>query len=880
MTIIDDVSTNDMNFKHLDTAKDIVITPMNEYGGKALLNADHTWTAKVSDGNNYIGDYPVTIEPNGIVVNSADFTNLPAGYYHLEIWEEWIDSNSKKQRSIYPSPQRTIDFTIYQNVTDLAEKEIKTIGFQDVVDQAVMNIGMNYVFKVNTIEPDQTATVVQAAADGKNYVTFNIPQGPQGPKGDKGDKGDTGTVDNAGLTNAPAFQTLQGNVKDLQSESATQETAIEQNKNAITLKANKTDVDALAGLAGIKKIEFSYGKNINTSAGVGNKVTISTESVSNYKYAQVACSPGDFFLINGSGGMNPRLWAFLDSSNTVLACADANATGSNLLLVAPYGASTLIINQSTDLNCFKLPRNMTTGYFVNNKGMTGSMNAGYSIQLGKYSVGETVDITPVSTNSFGYLILECSEDDRFLISGSGGNNPRIWGFLDSNNVLLSIAPSSTGYKNLTTVLTAPKSAQKLVLNLNVSQECKIQFDDASINKQILNSQEETLEEALSGKKQVSQCPILEEDKLSAMVNGKDLSDSISNHIGDLTISTDKMCHCSSFKIINNVIYAAFYVNKNAAAENPTQHTAVFRYASISNLANITNIELCNIGDKVLGKTVNAIYDTVVLKTDGSDDVLYLLFTAKLDNEYYLLYRTYTISTNVLSDISKCQFTVKTITNDFSIAGMKTALDGNGIKYAPFSSDISFMQQLSTRTENGTTYYYTGIGVLDFCFIAKSKDLLNWEYVSQPDFDYVPKFEPAVYVIGDVAYYLCRQDYSISYALLATYNISTDTWSNPVKIPDSQSRSVFFEVNNILYALHAPKDRNHLAILEVNQSNLDQSHDISVADVNDMFYPFVQSVNDQLYVSLTQSRQHIWVSTISLPKIEESTILEKIYNSIV
>ena len=254
MARIDDVSTNDMNFKHLDTAKNIVITPRNEFGGQVMLNTDHKWTAKVSDGNNFIGDYPVTIEPNGIVVNSSDFTKLPAGNYHLEIWEEWIDSNGSSQRSIYPSPQRTIDFTIYQNVTDLAEKEIKTIGFQDVVDQAVMNVGMNYVFKVNVIEPDQTATVVQAAADGKNYVTFNIPKGDKGDKGDpgvpgdpgvrglpgndgltpqidaktghwmlgsldtgvtaKGDKGDTGTVNNAGLTNAPAFQALQNQVNN------------------------------------------------------------------------------------------------------------------------------------------------------------------------------------------------------------------------------------------------------------------------------------------------------------------------------------------------------------------------------------------------------------------------------------------------------------------------------------------------------------------------------------------------------------------------------------------------------------------------------------------------------------------------------------------
>ncbi len=250
MTTIDDVSTNDMNLKHLDTTKDIVITPRNEFGGQVLLNADHTWTAKVSDGNNYIGDYPVKLDSNGIVVNSAEFTKLPAGQYHLEVWEEWIDSNSNKQRTIYPSPQRTIDFTIYQNITDLAEKEIKTIGFQDVVDQAVTNVWDNYVIKVNMIESDQTATVVQSVADGKNYVTFNIPRGLKGDPGDIGPaptlkmgtvaklnpdqtptvnlsggngsytlnmgipQGQTGTVDNTGLTNAPAFQALQTQVND------------------------------------------------------------------------------------------------------------------------------------------------------------------------------------------------------------------------------------------------------------------------------------------------------------------------------------------------------------------------------------------------------------------------------------------------------------------------------------------------------------------------------------------------------------------------------------------------------------------------------------------------------------------------------------------
>ena len=199
---IDNIETNDMNFKHLETTKDIVISPKNEYGDPQRPDVSHKWTAKVSDGTNYVGDYAVKISGASMVVDSEDFTKLPVGKYQLEIWEQWTDADGTSELSIYPSPQQTIPFTIYANITDQAGKEIKEIGFQDVVDQAVMNIGMNYVFKVNTIEPDQTATVVQAAADGKNYVTFNIPRGAKGDKGDQGPQGLQGVQGPQGETGA------------------------------------------------------------------------------------------------------------------------------------------------------------------------------------------------------------------------------------------------------------------------------------------------------------------------------------------------------------------------------------------------------------------------------------------------------------------------------------------------------------------------------------------------------------------------------------------------------------------------------------------------------------------------------------------------------
>ena len=186
---IDNIDTNDMNFKHLETTKDIVISPKNEYGDPQRPDATHKWSAKVSDGTNYVGDYAVKINGASLIVDSEDFTKLPVGKYMLEVWEQWTDPDGNSQLSIYPSPQQTIPFTIYANITDQAGKEIKKIGFQDVVDQAVMNIGMNYVFKVNTVEPDQTATVVQTASDGKNYVTFNIPRGKTGQQGFRGPAG-------------------------------------------------------------------------------------------------------------------------------------------------------------------------------------------------------------------------------------------------------------------------------------------------------------------------------------------------------------------------------------------------------------------------------------------------------------------------------------------------------------------------------------------------------------------------------------------------------------------------------------------------------------------------------------------------------------------
>ena len=178
--LIDNIETNDMNFKHLETTKDIIISPKNEYGDPQRPDTTHTWTAKVSDGQNYVGDYKVKTNVTSLIVDSEDFTKLPVGQYQLEVWEQWTDPDGTKQLSIYPSPRQTIPFTIYANVADQAEEEIKRIGFQDVVNAAVENAGLNLVINVKTVSSDEQATVEQQYEDGKNHITFSIPAGKDG----------------------------------------------------------------------------------------------------------------------------------------------------------------------------------------------------------------------------------------------------------------------------------------------------------------------------------------------------------------------------------------------------------------------------------------------------------------------------------------------------------------------------------------------------------------------------------------------------------------------------------------------------------------------------------------------------------------------------
>ncbi|MBA3077025.1 collagen-like protein [Lactiplantibacillus plantarum] len=136
-------------------------------------------TVKLGNASGYLKS--ATVDPASLtdpttgqvtVTFTADLmTSLPAGSYAIEVWV--VDSTGT---SIYPSDGST-GFAITNNIQSANGSTITKITFDDFVK------AMN-----------KAASTIA--------------------KGDRGEKGDTGTVDNAGLTTAPAFVELKTQVQN------------------------------------------------------------------------------------------------------------------------------------------------------------------------------------------------------------------------------------------------------------------------------------------------------------------------------------------------------------------------------------------------------------------------------------------------------------------------------------------------------------------------------------------------------------------------------------------------------------------------------------------------------------------------------------------
>ena len=338
-------------------------------------------------------------------------------------------------------------------------------------------------------------------------------------------------------------------------------------------------------------------------------------------------------------------------------------------------------------------------------------------------------------------------------------------------------------------------------------------------------------------------------------------------VSDFEKKEDKMVHVSTFVVVNGFIYMTYYANTKDPLEEPKDQIARLVYAPIDDLNNKTFIDLQTTGDSVGDKTIDRVYDTILMQKDN--DTIYVMWTARItEGNYYRFYCPFILSTKTLGEIGVNRFKVGDIVNDFSASGIRVALAENDILCKKMFADIGIMQKLSSRIENGEIYYYSGAYSGEFTCIIKSKDLITWEYVSQPDFVNNSIYENATYVLGDKCYYFVRQYEEDNIGgFLTVYDLVNKTWEKPVEIADCQSRSDFIFYNGELYLFHAPIDREHIGVIKIDTDNIANSSVVLQANMNSScFYPFVQYYSDnELAMSYTVARQHIRLSRFTLSK---------------
>lgn len=378
--------------------------------------------------------------------------------------------------------------------------------------------------------------------------------------------------------------------------------------------------------------------------------------------------------------------------------------------------------------------------------------------------------------------------------------------------------------------------------------------------------------------------IIESDQYPDDIGAAKLfSDEIAaNKIADFEkVGVDKMCHVSTFIYTDNSIYVTYYANTQSGEELPTHQVARLAYAPENDIDNKTVLDIMQVGESLFDKKITGVYDTILMQRKDTPNELYVMWTASVDNKYYRLYRIFNTATHSLGEVRVNRFKVGNTVNDFSSSGITNALAANGIGYKELFSDIGIMQKLSSRVENGEVYYYSGAYSGSFTCIIKSKDLITWEYVAQPNegtngtgFDNETKWENAVYALNDRVYYFVRQwDYDEAskagskYGILTYYDLESGEWAKPVLVADCQSRSDFIFYNNELYLFYAPTDREHIGILKINTEDISKSSVVLRADMKgSCFYPFVQyNSKGQLCMSYTVDRRHIRLASFTMEK---------------
>ena len=248
-------------------------------------------------------------------------------------------------------------------------------------------------------------------------------------------------------------------ITNIESDIDTAESTINNNTEALLFETN---LDPF----------FSEG-GIVTNVNVGDTVDINDTSSTGW-HIIIPYRVGERIEVNAAGYNNPRLWAFTDSDYKLISKSSAiyDVTEVTLTQNTP-GYFIININTSKThiVKRYSYPLNGVEDVLENLIGVKPYKRIEeitpiyYKYITTSNSIYSLTDTTLNSSGSFAYSDITVSAGDRYLITGRGGSNPRLWAFTDTNYIMLSHSESSANETNL--VLVAPSDGH-LIANFNLS----------------------------------------------------------------------------------------------------------------------------------------------------------------------------------------------------------------------------------------------------------------------------------------------------------------------------------------------------------------------------------------------------------------------------
>ncbi|MGJ1211912.1 hypothetical protein [Sphingobacterium multivorum] len=345
-------------------------------------------------------------------------------------------------------------------------------------------------------------------------------------------------------------------------------------------------------------------------------------------------------------------------------------------------------------------------------------------------------------------------------------------------------------------------------------------------------------------------------------------------------ANDKMVHCSSCVVLsdNDTLLATYYVNNDTYAEDVNYlKIRLVKYK----LSNPTAKEFFIVADRNInydGFTSQKIYDPTIVKF-GNDIYVYYSTMLVGENFWRLLCRKFNPADNTFGDVFQPTISNVSKNDVFTETGLNNIVPQN--INGPYTGSFTLMPDYSSRVENGVTYYYFGVGAWStWSGVFKTKDGINFEFVVQPDFWTNAHYEPSVFIRGKWLLYCCRCQPNEDRLILATYDLDNKKWSDPFFLSDCRTRPNFCLHNGELLLLTQPVSRSHIAITAIKEVTDDQGYRIlypqsrvvQVAKLyRNWFYPFMFSVNNELYIMGTEERQDIDVFKVSVGSIQDHTV---------